>query len=104
MAAATMLSLATLAPMGAASAADLAPFPVKAKPLIDVPFFLVNDNRVTYSYIFTGTDPGVFSLLGQPNLVVKIDRAKAARYGFSVSDVNSVVQAAVGGQEMLTGQ
>src|SRR5262249_24102162 len=26
------------------------------------------------------TDPGVFSLLGQPNLVVKVDRAKAARY------------------------
>src|SRR5262249_6798992 len=37
------------------------------------------------------TDPGVFNLLGQPNLVVKIDRAKAARYGFSVGDVNAVV-------------
>jgi len=46
------------------------------------------------------TDPGVFSLLGQPNLVVRIDRAKAARYGFSVSDINSVVQAAIGGQEV----
>jgi heavy metal efflux system protein len=46
------------------------------------------------------TDPGVFNLLGQPNLVVRIDRAKAARYGFSVGDVNSVVQAAVGGQEV----
>src|SRR4029079_10650782 len=28
-------------------------------------------------------DPAAFSLLGQPNLVVRIDRAKAARYGFS---------------------
>src|SRR3954465_7482034 len=46
------------------------------------------------------TDPGVFNLLGQPNLVVRIDRAKAARYGFSVADINSVVQAAVGGQEI----
>src|SRR5262249_24290604 len=46
------------------------------------------------------TDPGVFNLLGQPNLVVRIDRAKAARYGFSVGDINSVVQAAVGGQEV----
>src|SRR5205085_3499200 len=46
------------------------------------------------------TDPGVFNLLGQPNLVVRIDRAKAARYGFSVGDINSVVQAAVGGQEI----
>src|SRR5215467_12741220 len=46
------------------------------------------------------TDPGVFNLLGQPNLVIRIDRAKAARYGFSVGDINSVVQAAIGGQEV----
>jgi cobalt-zinc-cadmium resistance protein CzcA len=46
------------------------------------------------------TDPGVFNLLGQPNLVVRIDRARAARYGFSVGDINAVVQAAIGGQEV----
>src|SRR3954453_1167416 len=46
------------------------------------------------------TDPGVLNLLGQPNLVVRIDRAKAARYGFSVADINAVVQAAIGGQEI----
>jgi len=46
------------------------------------------------------TDPAVFNLLGQPNLVIRIDRAKAARYGFSVGDINSVLQAAVGGQEV----
>src|SRR3954468_402445 len=46
------------------------------------------------------TDPGVFNLLGQPNLVVRIDRAKAARYRFSVGDINAVVQAAIGGQEV----
>jgi cobalt-zinc-cadmium resistance protein CzcA len=46
------------------------------------------------------TDPGVFNLLGQPNLVVRVDRAKAARYGFSVGDINAVVQAAIGGQEV----
>ena len=45
-------------------------------------------------------DPGAFNLLGQPNLVVRIDRAKAARYGFSISDINAVVQAAIGGQEV----
>ena len=45
-------------------------------------------------------DPAAFSLLGQPNLVVRIDRAKAARYGFSVADINAVVQAAVGGLEV----
>ncbi|MFL6934493.1 MAG: efflux RND transporter permease subunit [Xanthobacteraceae bacterium] len=45
-------------------------------------------------------EPGAFSLLGQPNLVIRIDRAKAARYGFSVGYINSVVQAAIGGQEV----
>jgi cobalt-zinc-cadmium resistance protein CzcA len=45
-------------------------------------------------------NPGVFNLLGQPNLVIRIDRAKAARYGFSVGDINAVVQAAIGGQEV----
>ncbi len=46
------------------------------------------------------TDPAAFNLLGQPNLVVRVDRAKAARYGFTISDINTVVQAAVGGQEV----
>jgi heavy metal efflux system protein len=46
------------------------------------------------------TNPGGFSLLGQPNLVIKINREKAARYGFSVGDINAVVQAAIGGQEV----
>jgi heavy metal efflux system protein len=45
------------------------------------------------------TDPGAFNLLGQPNLVIQVDRAKAARYGITVSDMNTVVQAAIGGQE-----
>jgi cobalt-zinc-cadmium resistance protein CzcA len=46
------------------------------------------------------TDPAAFNLLGQPNLVIKVDRAKAARYGITVSDMNTVVQAAIGGQEV----
>ena len=45
-------------------------------------------------------NPAAFNLLGQPNLTVRIDRAKAARYGFSVGDINTVVQAAIGGQEV----
>jgi cobalt-zinc-cadmium resistance protein CzcA len=45
-------------------------------------------------------DPGAFQLLGQPNLVIEVDRAKAARYGITVSDMNTVVQAAIGGQEV----
>lgn len=46
------------------------------------------------------SDPSAFNLLGQPNLVIKVDRAKAARYGISAADVNAVVQAAIGGQEV----
>jgi len=46
------------------------------------------------------TDPGAFNLLGQANLVIQVDRAKAARYGITVADMNTVVQAAIGGQEV----
>src|SRR5256884_429231 len=45
-------------------------------------------------------DPAAFNLIGQPNLLIRIDRAKAARYGISVGDANAVVQAAIGGQEI----
>jgi heavy metal efflux system protein len=43
------------------------------------------------------TDLQIFHVLGQPNLNVKIDRAKAARYGLNTGDVNTVIQAALGG-------
>jgi heavy metal efflux system protein len=36
--------------------------------------------------------------LGQPSLLVDVDRAKIARYGINVSDVEAVIEAAVGGQ------
>jgi cobalt-zinc-cadmium resistance protein CzcA len=36
--------------------------------------------------------------LGQPSLLVDADRQKIARYGINVSDVEAVVEAAVGGQ------
>jgi heavy metal efflux system protein len=48
------------------------------------------------------TDLGIFRVLGQPNLNIKIDRARAARYGLSVNDVNTVVQAAMGGAVATT--
>ena len=43
-------------------------------------------------------DLGIFRLLGQPNLLIKVDREASARYGLQVADVNAVVQAAIGGQ------
>ena len=48
------------------------------------------------------TDLGAFWVLGQPNLNIKVDREKAARYGLNVSDANSVVQAALGGTVATT--
>src|SRR5271165_4414183 len=36
--------------------------------------------------------------LGQPSLLIDVDRDKIARYGINVSDVEGVVQAGVGGQ------
>jgi len=43
-------------------------------------------------------DLGVFGELGQPNLLIRVDRQAAARYGVLPGDVNGVVQAAIGGQ------
>src|SRR5271157_3121749 len=44
------------------------------------------------------TELTVVRELGQPSLIVEADRAKIARYGINVADVEAVVQAAVGGQ------
>jgi cobalt-zinc-cadmium resistance protein CzcA len=44
------------------------------------------------------TELTVVRELGQPSLLVDIDRDKIARYGINVADVETVVQTAVGGQ------
>ncbi len=43
-------------------------------------------------------DLGVFSSLGQPTVRIDVDRAKAARYGLAPGDINTTIQAAIGGQ------
>jgi cobalt-zinc-cadmium resistance protein CzcA len=48
------------------------------------------------------TDLGTFPVLGQPNLNIQVDRAKAARYGLNSGDVNAVIQAALGGTVATT--
>jgi cobalt-zinc-cadmium resistance protein CzcA len=35
--------------------------------------------------------------LGQPSLTIKVDRARIARYGINVADVNGLIQTAIGG-------
>ncbi len=49
-----------------------------------------------------GHVPGIAEItvvkqLGQPSLVIDVDRAKIARYGVNVADVNGLIEAAVGG-------
>jgi cobalt-zinc-cadmium resistance protein CzcA len=44
------------------------------------------------------SNAGLFHIVGQPNLEIQIDRHECARYGINVSDVEAVVQVAIGGQ------
>ena len=79
---AAALSLAALASTGFARAADL---PVKAaKKAADLPFFLVIDDRVTFSWMPKGTDPGVFSV--RPDGSINGKTAKQV-YSFTHFDV-----------------
>ncbi len=78
--AAAALSLATLASTGLARAADLA---VKAPKPADLPFFLVIDDRVTFSWMPKGTDPGMFSV--RPNGSIDGTTAKQV-YSFTHFD------------------
>jgi heavy metal efflux system protein len=48
------------------------------------------------------TDLGIFHVMGQPNLNIKVDREKTARYGLNTGDVNTVIQAALGGTVATT--
>ena len=43
-------------------------------------------------------DLGLFRVLGQPNLNIRVDRQQAARHGINVADVQDAVETAVGGK------
>jgi cobalt-zinc-cadmium resistance protein CzcA len=43
-------------------------------------------------------DLAVFNALGQPTVMIEVDRARAARYGLAPGDINSTIQTAIGGQ------
>lgn len=43
-------------------------------------------------------DLGIFRVIGQPNVNLIVDRAKADRYGINVSDVQDAVETAAGGK------
>jgi heavy metal efflux system protein len=66
-------------------------------PNLEVLTQLAEHVRDQMSQVRGIADLGIFPVLGQPNLNIKIDREKAARYGLNSGDVNGVVQAAMGG-------
>jgi hypothetical protein len=76
------LAFAAVASTGLARAADL---PVKAqKPPADLPFFLLIDDRVTYSYIFNAKQPGMF--VRNPDGTVNSNTTKQV-YSFTHFDI-----------------
>jgi hypothetical protein len=82
-----VLAIGLIASSSIAKAADEqspAPAKIKPRPVVDTTFFLVNDNRLTYSYQFTATDPGAFST--QPNGTVNGKTAKQV-YSFTHFDI-----------------
>ena len=66
-------------------------------PNLDVLTRLADQVRDQMSAVNGVTDLGIFPVIGQPDLDIAIDRRKAARYGLNTGDVNSAVQAALGG-------
>jgi cobalt-zinc-cadmium resistance protein CzcA len=50
---------------------------------------------------------GVFNIMGQPNLVLRVDRAKCSAWGVHVDDVQNAIKAAIGGatvSQMVEGE
>ena len=58
---------------------------------------LANQIDAVMSQVRGITDMGVLQVTGQPDLDVTVDRAKAARWGINVADVQDAIQTAVGG-------
>jgi len=71
-------------------------------PNLEILTKLAAQVRDEMSLVRGATDLGIFPVLGQPNLNLKVDRAKAARYGLNSGDINSVIQAALGGAVATT--
>jgi heavy metal efflux system protein len=66
-------------------------------PNLDTLTALANRVQAQMQQVRGITDLGIFPVLGQPNLNITVDRDNAARYGLNSGDVNTLVQAALGG-------
>jgi cobalt-zinc-cadmium resistance protein CzcA len=69
------------------------------------PDIKVNEDRSNQILDIMGNVPGVkdlgsFRSLGQPAIKIAVDREVCARYGLNSGDVDSVIQAAIGGQAL----
>jgi len=71
-------------------------------PNLEVLTRLADQVRTEIGQVRGVADLGIFPVLGQPNLNIKVDRAKAARYGLNSGDVNAVIQASLGGAVATT--
>jgi heavy metal efflux system protein len=80
---------------GANSVKIVGPNLAKLEELADQVFRVMHDIRGV-------EDLGIFHVMGQPNLNIKINRAAAARYGLNAGDMNTLVQAAAGGYVATT--
>ena len=68
-------------------------------PELDVLARLGEQIRAEMSQVPGVADLAVFRTLGQPTLSIRINRGRAARYGLTVDDINTVITSAIGGQE-----
>ncbi|ABQ34251.1 MAG: hypothetical protein E6614_16990 [Bradyrhizobium sp.] len=78
-----VLGAGATAALGQAGAADL-PAKIAKKAPAELPFFLLVDNRVTFSWMPKGTDPGVFSV--RPDGSIKGTTAQQG-YSFTHFDI-----------------
>jgi len=57
-----------------------------------------NEIKEAISHVNGIEDLGVFEQMGQPNVNIYINRDKISRYGLNISDVQDVIETAVGGK------
>jgi cobalt-zinc-cadmium resistance protein CzcA len=63
---------------------------------------LADQVRAQMSQVQGITDLGIFRVLGQPNLNIRVDRDKAARFGLNSGDVGNFAQTVFGGSVATT--
>ena len=68
-------------------------------PDLDILARIAEEVRTAVDTVRGIADLAVFRTLGQPTVAITIDRARAARFGLQMDDINDVVQAAIGGRE-----